>query len=62
MVGSFENSPIINPEEVESWKWMSMEDVKSDINFNPSLYTEWFKIIFKNFYKHINITDESNSK
>lgn len=62
MVGSFENSPIINPEEVESWKWMSMEDVKSDINLNPSLYTEWFKIIFKKFYKYINITDESNSK
>jgi isopentenyl-diphosphate delta-isomerase len=62
MVGSFENSPIINREEVESWKWMSMEDVKSDINLNPSLYTEWFKIIFKKFYKHINITNESNSK
>jgi len=62
MVGSFENSPIINREEVESWKWMSMENVKSDINLNPSLYTEWFKIIFKKFYKHINITNESNSK
>ena len=62
MVGYFENPPVINPNEVESWKWMPLEVVKSDIDIHPELYTEWFKIIFKKFYEHINTSNESYSK
>ena len=62
LVGHFENPPMINLEEVESWKWMPLESVKSDIELQPALYTEWFKIIFEKFYEHINTTNESNSK
>ncbi len=53
MVGNFENDPIVNPEEVETWKWMKVEDVRSDIEKNPHLYTVWFKIIFDEFFHHI---------
>jgi len=56
MVGHYNDEPIINPEEVESWKWMPLEAVKVDIELHPELYTEWFKIIFDKFYEHINIT------
>jgi isopentenyl-diphosphate delta-isomerase len=56
MVGHFNSEPTINPEEVEAWKWMTLEAVKIDIELNPELYTEWFKIIFDKFYEHINIT------
>ena len=56
MVGSYNDEPIINPEEVESWKWMSLESVKVDIELHPELYTEWFKIIFDKFYEHINLS------
>lgn len=62
MVGYFENLPIINPDEVESWKWMPLEAVKADVDIRPELYTEWFKIIFKKFYEHINTRNESYSK
>ncbi len=55
MVGSYEDAPIINPDEVADWKWMPIEDVKQDIDDNPQLYTAWFKIIFEKFYEHINI-------
>lgn len=61
MVGYFEKEPNINKEEVESWKWMQLEDVKKDISEQPELYTAWFKIIFDKFYQFINITNESNS-
>jgi isopentenyl-diphosphate delta-isomerase len=55
MVGSFEDAPNINKEEVESYKWMTLEDVKSDIENNPEIYTAWFKIIFdKSFEKLTN--------
>ena len=53
LVGQFEGVPNINLEEVASWKWMALEDVKKDIAANPDIYTPWFKIIFEKFYKHI---------
>lgn len=56
MVGHSNLEPVINPEEVESWKWMPLEAVKLDIKTHPELYTEWFKIIFDKFYEYINIT------
>jgi isopentenyl-diphosphate delta-isomerase len=53
LVGYFDDNPNINKEEVEDYKWMLLEDVKSDIEKNPSIYTEWFKIIFKESYSKI---------
>ena len=50
LVGKFNDTPIINKEEVESYKWMSLETVKIDIEKHPRIYTEWFKIIFKESY------------
>jgi len=56
MLGHFNESPNINPDEVEAWKWMDLEAVKVDIEAQPELYTAWFKIIFEKFYHHINLT------
>lgn len=53
MIGHFNEAPTINPDEVESYKWMSLGAVQDDIKKNPEIYTEWFKIIFKEFYKQI---------
>jgi isopentenyl-diphosphate Delta-isomerase len=50
MIGYFNENPTINPEEVEDWKWMRIEDIKTDLTVNPSFYTVWFKIIFDEFY------------
>lgn len=54
LIGTYEDVPTINPDEVAAWKWMPLEDVKEDILKQPELYTEWFKIIFDKFYEHIN--------
>ena len=53
MVGYYNEDPIINREEVESFKWMLVEDVKKEIADKPEIYTEWFKIIFEKFYEFI---------
>ena len=53
MVGSYNENPIINKEEVESFKWMTLEAVKIDMENNPQIYTEWFKIIFKESYSKL---------
>ena len=50
MIGYSNENPVINPEEVESWKWMSIEAIKEDMTANPNDYTVWFKIIFDEFY------------
>ncbi len=53
MVGKFNENPKINKEEVEAFKWMTLEDVKTDMENNPDIYTEWFKIIFKESYSKL---------
>ncbi|UOB16890.1 isopentenyl-diphosphate Delta-isomerase [Abyssalbus ytuae] len=62
LTGRFEGEPNINPDEVVEWKWMNLEDIKNDIGLQPHIYTEWFKIIFDNFYNHLKKqSDESKS-
>lgn len=52
MIGYFNDEPQINPNEVESWKWSSVEAIKNDMQDNPDEYTVWFKIIFDKFSQH----------
>jgi len=56
LVGTYEDDPVINPEEAGGWKWMDLEAVKEDIAAQPELYTAWFKIIFDKFYQHLATT------
>ena len=53
MIGYANEDPKINTDEVENWKWMSIDDIKNDMKINPSIYTIWFKIIFDEFYHFI---------
>ncbi|HTO36500.1 MAG TPA: isopentenyl-diphosphate Delta-isomerase [Flavobacterium sp.] len=50
MIGYYNGEPTINPDEVEAWKWMDIDEVRKDIQKNPENYTAWFKIIFDKFY------------
>ncbi|WP_194850951.1 isopentenyl-diphosphate Delta-isomerase [Nonlabens antarcticus] len=53
MVGSYNGEPDLNPHEVAAWKWMTAIEIKNDMERQPEIYTEWFKIIFDKYYKHI---------
>jgi len=44
--GRFNDYPAVNPAEVADWKWMSMNDIESDMLANPEYYTVWFRIAF----------------
>ena len=52
LIGNFNGNPILNKDEVEDWKWMSLEEIKKDINENQEDYTVWFVIAFDYFYKN----------
>jgi len=53
MLGYYEKNPVINEEEVASWKWMTPQAIEEDILKQPEIYTAWFKIIFKRFFDHL---------
>ena len=50
--GQSDDVPVINPDEVASYKYMSLDDIASDMKAHPECYTEWFKISFEEVRKH----------
>ena len=53
LVGKYNKDPQLNPQEAAAFKWMSLEEVKKDMEVNQQLYTAWFKIIFDKYYQSI---------
>ena len=49
MIGKYNAEPKINPDEVAEYKWMTLEDLKTDMKDHPEKYTAWFKIIFQEY-------------
>ena len=43
-LGKYNNVPVLNPEEADDWKWITMNNLQADIAQNPNKYTYWFKI------------------
>ena len=53
LIGRYSDEPIMNLEEVEDWKYMSLSDLDSDMKQHPELYTIWFQIIFERVRKEL---------
>jgi len=45
--GLFDGTPEPNPEEVEDWKYVSLNDLKEEIKKYPDRFTSWFLLIMK---------------
>lgn len=54
--GQYDGEPKINPDEVEEWKFMSIDDVALDIKESPDDYTVWFKIAFGQLIEYLKTT------
>ena len=50
--GHSDDTPVINTDEVASYKYMSLDDIADDMKAHPEAYTEWFKISFEQIVKH----------
>jgi isopentenyl-diphosphate delta-isomerase len=46
-IGIYNDEPEINPEEVDDWKWVDVDELERDMQANPDTYTVWFRIAFK---------------
>ena len=49
LIARYNDDPNINPDEVDSFDWKSVNWVAEDIKAHPEKYTEWFKIIYDRF-------------
>lgn len=45
LTGRYDGEPMLNLDEAEDWRWISLDDLYSDLSGNPGSYTEWFKVI-----------------
>ncbi len=51
--GNYEGDFKLNPEEVSEVRYISMEDLETELKANPEHFTEWFKIILKEYKEHL---------
>jgi isopentenyl-diphosphate delta-isomerase len=48
-VGFSNQTPHLNLVEASSFKWLSMDEIKSEIVKHPHEYTEWFKLLIHQY-------------
>ena len=53
LVGRSDDTPIVNPEEAEDWKWIDVCLLSGDVKSNPDKYTYWFKISLDDVLKRM---------
>jgi len=46
-VGKYDGEVKPNKEEIEDYKWISLNELKKSVKRNPNRYTYWFKLILK---------------
>lgn len=52
-IGKYNNDPIPNLLEANTYKWSDIKWVEQDIEENKEIYTFWFKICFKKLLNYI---------
>jgi isopentenyl-diphosphate delta-isomerase len=45
LVATFDGKPVLNPEEAQDWKYISLPDLKARMRSHPEEFTYWFKLI-----------------
>jgi isopentenyl-diphosphate Delta-isomerase len=58
MVGTFNDSPTPNRDEVDEWKWVDLMTIKLDMGKHPEDYTYWFRTSFDELCRSINSNDQ----
>lgn len=49
--GHSDMPPIINPEEVASYRYTGMDTIRQEIDATPDIYTVWFRIVFNRLWE-----------
>ncbi|MCL4365457.1 MAG: isopentenyl-diphosphate Delta-isomerase [Candidatus Marsarchaeota archaeon] len=49
--GDYEKAPNPDPSEVQNWKWMALDELRSDLRKRPDAYTPWLRIVIEDVIK-----------
>lgn len=60
--GHFDEYPVPNKDEVEAWKYVSVDQLLKDVENRPECYTFWFKDILKNRLEELLAYDQGRKK
>lgn len=52
-IGQWNDDVHLNPEEVAEIRYLTIEEIRSDVQENPDQYTAWFKIAFDQVTSHL---------
>lgn len=50
--GRYEGKPEPNPDEVQGWKWMDLDELKADMQRSPEVYTPWARMVIERVIKY----------
>ncbi len=59
LVGRFDDTPQLNPEEVADWKWISLEALQMKMIESPEEFTVWFRIALPELLRHLDPGDQN---
>ena len=48
-IGQYDENPQFNPIEVHTFKWISMEELYTQLTLEPKQFTVWFKMIMDHY-------------
>ena len=60
--GISNNLPDINEDEVSAYRYISLEELKEEMNDVPDTFTEWFKIIYEKAFDFFSVTQNFLTK
>lgn len=60
-IGFSNSQPILNPNEIHSYRYISFNLLKSEITNRPDKFTVWFRLIYERVYQHLLFTHKLNS-
>jgi len=53
LVGYTDGKPELNPHEVESFRWITLESLLEEISSAPEKFTVWFRIILNQHFENL---------
>lgn len=59
-IGYTDELPRINSREVSQYKYITIQELKQDMLTYPEHYTEWFKIILKEYLEYLSVHQKEN--
>ena len=49
-IGNYNENPVLNEDEAEDHKWISLNELKENIKKTPDIFTSWFKIAIETVF------------